>query len=99
MVKKNKTVFEIFLQGVGLYFSNIDKFLHYMLYPVFGQLFGVIVIYYSVVFYNTNLSALIINYPVLNEDIYKNIILFVVLIPGLVIYLTALWKIRKERKL
>ena len=92
MVKKNKTVFEIFLQGVGLYFSNIDKFLHYMLYPVFGQLFGVIVIYYSVVFYNTNLSALIINYPVLNEDIYKNIILFVVLIPGLVIYLTALWK-------
>ena len=43
-----------------------------MLYPVFGQLFGVIVIYYSVVFYNTNLSALIINYPVLNEDIYKN---------------------------
>ena len=51
MVKKNKTVFEIFLQGVGLYFSNIDKFLHYMLYPVFGQLFGVIVIYYSVVFY------------------------------------------------
>lgn len=92
MVKKNKTFFEIFLQSIGLYFSNIDKFLHYLLYPVFGQLFGLIVIYYSVVFYNTNLSSLIVNYPVLNTDIYKNIILFVVLIPGLVIYLSALWK-------
>lgn len=92
MAKKNKTFFEIFLQGVGLYFSNIDKFLHYMLYPVFGQLFGIIVIFYSVVFYNANLSCLIVNYPVLNTDIYKNLILFIVLLPGLIIYFSALWK-------
>ncbi len=92
MTKKDKTFFEIFLQGIGLYFSNADKFLQYMLYPVFGQLLGGIVIFYSVIFYNENITSLLINYPVLNTDLYKNLILFIVLIPGLVIYLSALWK-------
>lgn len=92
MTKKNKTFFDIFLQGIGLYFSNIDKFIQYMLYPVFAQLFGAIVIYYSVVFYNQNISRLIINYPFLNTDLYKNLLLFLVLLPGIIIYLSALWK-------
>lgn len=92
MAKKDKTFFEIFLQGVGLYFSNADKFLHYMLYPVFGQLFGIIVIYASTVFYNKNLTPLIANYPVLNNGLYKNILLILILVPGLFIFLSALWK-------
>lgn len=92
MTKKNKTCFDIFLQSVGLYFSNADKFLQYMLYPVFGQLLGAIIIYYSIMFYDKNLTALLVNYPVLNTDLYKNLILFVVLIPGLFIYISALWK-------
>lgn len=92
MTKKNKTFFDIFLQGIGLYFSNIDRFLQYMAYPVFGQLIGAIIIFYTFVFYNQNIDTLIINYPILNTILYKNLILFVVLIPGLVIFLSALWK-------
>lgn len=92
MTKKNKTIFDIFLQSIGLYFSNADRFLHYMAYPVFGQLIGSIIIFHLIAFYDKNLGALLINYPILNTSLYKNLILFVVLIPGLIIYLSALWK-------
>ena len=92
MTKKIKTFFEIFLQGIGLYFSNADKFLQYMFYPVFGRVLGGIIIVYSIIFYNQNLDALIVNYPVLNTPLYKNLILFIVLIPGLIVYLSSLWK-------
>ena len=79
MTKKHKTIFDIFLQSIGLYFSNADRFLHYMAYPVFGQLIGGIVIFHLIAFYDKNLGALLINYPVLNTSLYKNLILFVVL--------------------
>ena len=92
MTKRNKSFFEIFLQGVGLYFSNANKFLSYMMFPVFGQLFGLLLIYYSTLFYNKNLSVILVNYPVLNQPIYKTIILMVILVPALVLYVSALWK-------
>ena len=92
MTKRNKSFFEIFLQGVGLYFSNANKFLSYMMFPVFGQLFGLLLIYYSTLFYNKNLSVILVNYPVLNQPIYKTIILMGILVPALVLYVSALWK-------
>lgn len=91
MTQKNKTVFEVFLQSIGLYFSNADKFLQYMFWPVFGQLIGLITIVYSIGFYNKNLAALLVTYPILNTVLYKSLVLFVVLIPGLFIYLKSLW--------
>lgn len=92
MTKNNKTFFEIFLQGIGVFFSNAFSFLYYMLYPVFGQLFGAIAIYYSIILYNQTLPTLLLNYPILDCILYKNIILFVYLVPSLIIYLSALWK-------
>lgn len=91
MTQKNKTVFEIFLQSIGLYFSNADKFLQYMFWPVFGQLIGIIVLVYTVCLYNKNLDALLVTYPILNTTLYKSLVLLVVLIPGLIIYLRSLW--------
>ena len=92
MTKQFKTIFEIFLQGVGLYFSNAGKFLKYMLYPVFGSLFGVIAIYYSIIFYDKNIVEWMSNFELLTSPLSKNILFLIVLAPALIIFLTSLWK-------
>ena len=38
---KNSILFVLF-EGIKIYFSNIDKFFVYMLFPVFGQVIGII---------------------------------------------------------
>ena len=40
MAKKKNTTLTIFMESVGLYFSNFDKFVKYMTFPVLGQIFG-----------------------------------------------------------
>ena len=40
MAKKNKTPLGIFTEAIGLYFSNFDKFMKYMTFPVLGQIAG-----------------------------------------------------------
>ena len=45
MSKKNKTPLGIFTESIGLYFSNFDKFVKYMTFPVFGQILGLLLIF------------------------------------------------------
>ena len=40
MSKKNKSPLEIFGEALKLYFSNLDKFIKYMTFPVLGQIAG-----------------------------------------------------------
>lgn len=35
------SIFFVLWEGIKIYFSNIDKFLVYMLFPVFGQVIGI----------------------------------------------------------
>ena len=39
--KLKNSIFFILWEGIKIYFSNIDKFLLYMLFPVFGQVIGI----------------------------------------------------------
>ena len=45
--KKKVTVFSTLTESIGLYFSEFDKFLKYMTYPVLGQIIGVVIIFFT----------------------------------------------------
>ena len=91
MAKKNITIFEIFLQGLGLYFSNIDRFMLYMAFPVLGQLLGLIItvsLFYFFANYNTVLLA---SMPMLQNQMYANIVFALILLPAIALWTKAFW--------
>lgn len=91
MAKKSNTIFEIFLQGVGLYFTNIDRFVWYMIFPVFGQLLGLVLTTIVIYSYNEYHALLLANIPLLKTPMYMNIALAVVLLPILILWAKSLW--------
>lgn len=91
MAKSSGTIFEIFLQGIGLYFTNIDRFLWYMLFPVAGQLFGFILTSIIIYLFNEYNALILSCIPVLKTPLYMNIMLGVILFPIIFIWLKALW--------
>lgn len=91
MAKKNISIFEIFLQGLGLYFSNIDRFLLYMLFPVLGQFVGILLTI-SLLYIFSNYNAVILSQvPVFKNQMYLNIALGVVLLPAVGLWLKSFW--------
>jgi len=92
MGKKNKTPFGIFIESIGLYFSNFDKFVKYMSFPVLGQLVGLILIFGLTYLYTTNLPFLIEKYHVF--DNFNTLVLASILVtlPGMIIFLKAFWE-------
>ena len=92
MAKKENTTFGIFAESIGLYFSNFDKFVRYMTFPVLGQLAGLILVFLTTYFYSVNMPKLIDKIPALNS--YGTLILISVIIslPGLAIFCKAFWE-------
>lgn len=89
MAKKNITIFEIFLQGLGLYFSNIDRFLLYMIIPIIGQLFGfVLTVCLSYFFCNYN-TVLLSSFPLFKNQMYANIAILILLLPGVILWMKS----------
>ena len=91
MAKNNGKIFEIFLQSIGLYFTNIDRFVWYMVFPVVGQLLAFILtslIVYSFIEYK---SFILSSFPLLKTPLYMNITLSIVLIPVVFIWLKSVW--------
>ncbi len=89
MAKKNITIFEIFLQGLGLYFSNIDRFLLYMLLPIAGQLLG-FVLTVSLIYFFANYNTLMLSsIPLFKNQMYANIAIAVILLPGIIIWIKS----------
>lgn len=85
MSKKNKTPLGIFTESIGLYFSNFDKFVKYMTFPVLGQIGGLILIF--------GLYYLYIKYIPADLDFNLLILLAIlVTVPGLAIFLKAFWE-------
>ena len=58
MSKKNKTVLNIFAEALKLYFSNFDKFVQYMTFPVWGQIIGLGLVFLLTYFYAKNMLIL-----------------------------------------
>ena len=51
MAKRNNTPLGIFTEAIGLYFSNFDKFIKYMTFPVLGQIGGLLLVFLITYFY------------------------------------------------
>ena len=92
MTKKNKTVLGIFTEALGLYFSNFDKFVKYMTFPVLGQVGGLIIIFLLATFYSKCMPLVIQKHPALNDFKILVITLIVMILPGLVMLLKAFWE-------
>lgn len=81
---KNSIWFVLF-DGLKIYFSNIDKFLIYMLFPVFGQIIGIA--------FALGLSLSLMQTVVEKTDSTLMALVYVILlaVPGLLIFTKAFW--------
>lgn len=89
MAKKNITIFEIFLQSLGLYFSNIDRFMLYMAFPVFGQLLGMVITVSLIYFFANYNTVFLASMPMLQNQMYANIVIALILIPSIALLIKA----------
>lgn len=83
--KLKNSIFFILWEGIKIYFSNIDKFLLYMLFPVFGQVIGIALSF--------GLSLGFADNVVQKADSPAVALLMILLlaIPGLLIFAKAFW--------
>lgn len=83
--KLKNSIFFILWEGIKIYFSNIDKFLLYMLFPVFGQVIGIALSF--------GLSLGFADKVVQKADSPAATLLMILLlaIPGLLIFAKAFW--------
>ena len=91
MTKQNKTPLGIFAESIGLYFSNFDKFVQYMSFPVLGQIAGLGLVLLITFFYTQNLPNLIEKYPALNNFNTLILLSIIITLPGLAIFIKAFW--------
>lgn len=91
MTKQNKTPLGIFAESIGLYFSNFDKFVQYMSFPVLGQIVGLGLVLLITFFYTQNLPNLIEKYPALNNFNALILLSIIITLPGLAIFIKAFW--------
>lgn len=91
MTKQNKTPLGIFAESIGLYFSNFDKFVQYMSFPVLGQIAGLSLVLLITFFYTQNLPNLIEKYPALNNFNALILLSIIITLPGLAIFIKAFW--------
>lgn len=83
--KVNNSVISVLFEGLKIYFSNADKFLVYMLFPVFGQIIG-IVLAFCIPFSLMHTIADKVDSP-LKAMIY----LLLLSVPGFLIFTKAFW--------
>lgn len=91
MAKKTQTPLGIFTESIGLYFSNFDKFIKYMSFPVLGQITGLGLVFLITFFYTQNLPALLEKFPALNNFNTLILLSIVITLPGLAIFVKAFW--------
>ena len=92
MSKKNKTPLGIFMESIGLYFSNFDKFVKYMTFPVLGQIGGLVLTFLLTYFYAKNIPNLIIKFETLNNPTTLILCAILITLPGLIIFIKAFWE-------
>ena len=86
MAKDNKSVFEIFIEGVGIYGKHLPTFLKYMSFPIWGQFIGVILSLALPLWFANTFSA------VIGDANLAYTLTLVLCIPGLIIFTKAFWE-------
>ncbi len=78
-------IWSVMFEGVKIYFSNIDKFILFMLFPVFGQLIGLALTFGLTIGLAPKIAE--------KTDSLSGAMVMIILlaIPGLLIFLKAFW--------
>ena len=92
MAKKSKTALGIFTESIGLYFSNTDKFIKYMTFPVLGQIAGLTLVFLLTLFYSKQMPTLIVKFPSLNNFSLLVTLAILVMLPGFILFAKAFWE-------
>lgn len=89
--KKSLNVFSIFFNSIGIYFSYLDKLTKYLLFPVFGQILGLIAIFTIVYFLNVNVNVLTEKFPIFAFEQNLFILYICLILPFLIVLLKAFY--------
>lgn len=83
--KMKNSIWCVLFEGLKIYFSNIDKFILYMLFPVLGQVLGIALCFGLTLGLSDKIAA--------KADSISSAMLFILLlaIPGLLIFAKAFW--------
>lgn len=83
--KMKNSIWFVLFEGLKIYFSNIDKFILYMLFPVLGQVLGIALCFGLTLGLSDKITA--------KADSISSAMLFILLlaIPGLLIFAKAFW--------
>lgn len=83
--KMKNSIWFVLFEGLKIYFSNIDKFILYMLFPVLGQVLGIALCFGLTLGLSDKIAA--------KADSISSAMLFILLlaIPGLLIFSKAFW--------
>lgn len=83
--KMKNSIWFVLFEGLKIYFSNIDKFILYMLFPVLGQVLGIALCFGLTLGLTDKIAA--------KADSISSAMLFILLlaIPGLLIFAKAFW--------
>ncbi len=86
MAQSKKNVFEIFMEGLGIYLKHSPTLMKYMFFPVFGQLFGIILSFALSLGFAYTIGSKI------SDTTLSFSITMALAIPGLIIFAKAFWE-------
>ncbi len=89
---KNNNFMKVLFKGLQMYLMNIHKFFVYMLFPVLGQLLGLVLIFIPAMYLKDNLPALVAKYEFFAEPSKQLALVLLAILPGLVLMISAFWK-------
>lgn len=89
--KIKDSVWNILFEGLKIYFKHFLKFTQYMLFPVFGQIIGIVLIFGLTGWFTFSLPVLAEEHAVFNNFSTISIALILITIPGFAVFLKAFW--------
>lgn len=95
MAKKSENrilmILNIFKDGVIWYCKYLDVLLKYMLFPVLGQILGLVLIFTANYFFVVNIPHLIKQYPILDNIPLVFTLLLICVFPGFLVFCKAFY--------
>jgi len=90
-VKYSKNIFSILLDTFEIYYKNFFSFSRVMLYPVFGQILGIILIFFLTYVYRVYILDNMTPEQLNSGLIFLLLALLFLVMPGFGVFITAFW--------
>jgi len=90
--KYSKNIFSIFLDTLEIYYKNFFSFARVMLYPVFGQLVGMVLIFFLTYIYRVYILDNLSPDQLGSGLIFLLLALLLLVLPGFAIFISSFWE-------